>query len=76
MLCLQVVRRLVKDLFPDIHVLANSSCVGKRDGNAASGLDPKKVDAIKSGCIQIIYEFAYFCNIKLSIKKVQYVHIH
>ena len=47
----KVVRRLVKDLFPDIHVLANSSCVGKRDGIRGAGqgsaLDPKKVEAIK-----------------------------
>lgn len=43
----KVVRRLVKDLFPDIHVLANSSCVGKRDGNTGTGLDPRKVEAIK-----------------------------
>ena len=43
----KVVRRLVRDLFPDIHLLASSSCVGKKDNSNVSGLDPKKVDAIK-----------------------------
>ena len=44
----KLVRKLVREIFPDVNVLANSSCMGK--GESAAGLDRHKVEVIKGGC--------------------------
>ena len=41
----KLVRKLVREIFPDVNVLANSSCMGK--GESAAGLDRHKVEVIK-----------------------------
>ena len=40
----KLVRKLVREVFPDVHVLANSSCKGR---GTSGGLDQHKVEVIK-----------------------------
>ncbi|ESO11166.1 hypothetical protein HELRODRAFT_183479 [Helobdella robusta] len=44
----KLVRRVVREVFPDEHILARSSCLGKRLGGCHVGLDHHKVDTIKA----------------------------
>ena len=41
----KLVRKLVREIFPDVHLLASSSCMGK--GESSAGLDRHKVEVIK-----------------------------
>lgn len=43
----KLVRRVVREVFPDEHILARSSCLGRRLGGCHVGLDHHKVDTIK-----------------------------
>ena len=43
----KLVRKLVREIFPDVHLLASSSCMGK--GESSAGLDRHKVEVIKGG---------------------------
>ena len=43
----KLVRRVVREVFPDEQTLARSSCLGKRMGGCHVGLDHHKVHTIK-----------------------------
>ena len=55
----KLVRKLVREIFPDVHLLASSSCMGK--GETSAGLDRHKVEVIKGG-----HEFHSFSSIVCS----------
>ena len=53
----KLVRKLVREIFPDVHLLASSSCMGK--GETSAGLDRHKVEVIKGGCS--FYSTLFYC---------------
>ena len=64
----KLVRKLVREVFPDVHLLASSSCMGK--GESSAGLDRHKVEVIKGMCVFTCRSSAgiqaggvlFFCN--------------
>ena len=54
----KLVRKLVREIFPDVHLLASSSCMGK--GETSAGLDRHKVEVIKG-----VYHFELFNSFRL-----------
>ena len=63
----KLVRKLVREIFPDVHLLASSSCMGK--GETSAGLDRHKVEVIKGGhpfVFTKIYMFSLLLVRKLS----------
>ena len=49
----KLVRKLVREIFPDVHLLASSSCMGK--GETSAGLDRHKVEVIKGVYLTIFH---------------------
>ena len=50
----KLVRKLVREIFPDVHLLASSSCMGK--GETSAGLDRHKVEVIKGVYWNLIFD--------------------